>query len=429
MAEQPKVGHITLFRSIRIALITLQLLLIPNVRGVSWSKILPASDLPLNPVLSVCKLSLRAGIDVSQGEQMATRFWAASLEYIRSIPNCTALCWASIENNPETLIALIQWQSVFAWRSFQSSIGFRLMTAVLTTECLNRALSIKLPDNATAGDLVEIAAFQQAATEPMVNFAANWAQFAAAAMKTTNSQCIAFGGWLERDGPYVFNSQELKALADTQPNVFLALVFYKHRPVNIGTLSSSLEENVLFLSRYITDSGILTSPLHRELLEQPIHDPAILSQPTSCRSMSELLSIHAPRIYRKENGFWKSQDKIHGQSLEDQRTGKRLFPGPRGIFTAMGDLNQYTLPQASRIQPPSIHDVVLFRSVESYETPFQEYFNLQKSLGAWLSAPNLGAQLLKSDSQWALMLCRCSRLKHLCLLEIVFVENSGTNYT
>lgn len=408
MAEQPKVGLIPVFRSMRIALITLQHLMIPNVCGVSWNKILSDSDLPLNPVLSVCKLSLRAGIDVNQGEQMATRFWAASLEYIRSIPNCTALYWASIENKPETLIALIQWEAVSAWRSFQSSIGFRLMTAVLTTECLNRASSIRLPDSVTAGDVIEIAAFQLAATEPTVNFSATWAQFAAGAIKTTNSQCVVFGGWLERDGPYVFNSQELKALADTQPSVFLALLFYKHRPVTIGTLSSSLQENVSLLSRYITDYGMLTSPLHRELLEQPIHDPAILSQPTSCRSMSELLSIHAPRIYRQENGFWKSQDTIHGQSLEDQRAGKRLFPGPRGIFTAMGDLNQYSPPQASRLQPPSIHDVILFRSVKSHETPFQEYLNLQNFCGAWTSAPNLGAQLLKSDSQWALMLCRCS---------------------
>lgn len=171
MAEKPKVGPIPAFRSMRIALITLQHL-IPNVCGASWSKILPASDLPLNPVLSVCKLSLRAGINVSQEKQMAARFWAASLEYIRSIPNCTALYWASIENKPETLIAFLQWEDVSAWRSFQSSIGFRLMTAVLTTKCLNRASSIRLPDSITAGDIIEIAAFQLAATEPMVDFSA-----------------------------------------------------------------------------------------------------------------------------------------------------------------------------------------------------------------------------------------------------------------
>lgn len=197
-------------------------------------------------------------------------------------------------------------------------------------------------------------------------------------------------------------------MADTQPSVFLALLFYKHGPVTIGTLSSSLQENVSLLLRYITDYGIITSPLHYELLEQPIHDPATLSQPTSYRSMSELLSIHPPRIYRQENGFWKSLDTIHSQSLGDQRAGKRLFPGPRGIFTAIGDLNQYSLPRASRLQPPSIHDVILFRSVKSHETPFQEYFNLQSCCGAWTSAPNPSAQLLKSDSQWALMLCRCS---------------------
>jgi len=395
--------------------------MIPYVCGVSWSKILPASDLPHNAVLSVCKLSLRAGIDVSQGEQMAARFWAASLEYIRSIPDCTALYWAYIENKPETLIALIQWKAVSAWKSFQSSIGFRLMTGILTTECLNRASSIILPDSVTAGDVIEIAAFQLAATEPMVNFSATWAQFAAGATKTINPQCVVFGGWLERDGPYIFNSLELKALADTQPNVFLAFLFYKHRPVTMGTLPSSLQENISLLSRYTTDHDILTSPVHRELLEQPINDSSILSQPISCRSISELLSIHPPRIYRQENGFWKSQDRIHGQSLEDQRVGKRLFPGPRGIFTAMGDLNQYSLPQVSRLQPPSIHDVILLHSVKSPETSFQEFFNLQNFCGAWKSAGNLGAQLLKSDSQWALMLCRCSRLKHLRLLEIVFV--------
>lgn len=81
------------FCSLCIVLVLPQRTFIPYVSGVGWSKILPASDLPLKPLISVCKLSLRADINVHQGEQMAARFWTASLEYIRSIPDCTAFDW------------------------------------------------------------------------------------------------------------------------------------------------------------------------------------------------------------------------------------------------------------------------------------------------------------------------------------------------
>lgn len=384
--------------------------LIPYVSGAGWSKILPASDLPPKPLLSVCKLSFRAGTNFCQGEQTAARFWTASLEYIRSIPDCTAFYWAPIQNEPETLIALLQWEDVPAWKSFQSSIGFRLMIPILTTECLNRAIPVRLPDGVAAGDIVEMAAFQLPATEPTVDFSAIWDQFAASAGRSNDAQWIVSGGWLERDGPYSIYSEELKALADEQPSVFLALLFCKHGPVTAGTISSSLQEDVSLLSRYVTGHSILTSPLCRETLAQPTPDLAVLSQPISCNSLSSLLSIHPPRIYRQENGFWKSQDKVVGQSLEDHRTGKRLFPGPHGIYSAMGDLSQYSLPCNLPRQPPTVHLVVLFRPMKTGETPTQRFSDLETACRAWTSSQDLSARLLRSDRQWALLICRCSSL-------------------
>ena len=118
------------------------------------------------PVLSVCKLNLRAGTNVHQGDQTPARVWTASIDYIRSIPDCAAFYWASVKNELGTLIALLQWKDVFAWKNFQSSIGFRLMTAFLTPGCLNRALPITLPDDVTSGDIAEMVSIRSRPTNP-----------------------------------------------------------------------------------------------------------------------------------------------------------------------------------------------------------------------------------------------------------------------
>lgn len=176
MLEQFHVGPIFLvFCSMRIALTLPQPPLVPYVFGDSWGKILSERELPSHPVLSVCKLNLRAGTNVHQGYQTPARVWTASIDYIRSIPDCTAFYWASVKNEPETLIALLQWKDAFAWKNFQSSIGFRLMTSFLAPGCLNRALPITLPDNVTSGDIVEMVPFQITAGTSTTDFTTVWA--------------------------------------------------------------------------------------------------------------------------------------------------------------------------------------------------------------------------------------------------------------
>ncbi|KAJ6115691.1 hypothetical protein N7523_006108 [Penicillium sp. IBT 18751x] len=367
----------------RISLKLLQPSLVPYVCGDSWNGILTEAELPSHPILSVCKLNLRAGTNVHQGDQAADRMWAASVDYIRSIPDCTAFYWAFVKDEPETLIALLQWENVSAWRSFQSSIGFRLMTAILIPGCLNRALPIKLPDRVTPGDIVEMVPFQVAATESTTDFTSSWAQFTANAQEANDPRWIVSGGWLERDGPYRSDSQEQKALADQQPNVFLALLFYKDSPLSASALPSSLYEGFSLLSRFVIGPSILTTPLRCERVAQPMPDLAAPSQPLSCNSMSRLLKIHPPRFYRRDNGFWRSQDRTVLHSSRDQWAGKRLFPGPQGIYSAMGNLNQYLIPYNSHVKRPTVHDVFLFRPMKKEKSPILEALELEKFCGAW----------------------------------------------
>ncbi|KAJ5166278.1 uncharacterized protein N7482_005059 [Penicillium canariense] len=279
-----------------ISLTLLQSPLVPFVFGESWSKTLSEAEPPSHPILSVCKMSLRPGTNVHHGNQTAARLWTTSIDYIRSIPDCTAFYWASVKNEPETLIALLQWKDVSAWKKFQSSIGFRLMTAFSTPGCLNRALPLSLPDGVTSGDIVEMVPFQVAAAESTTNFTTIWAQFTANAQEANDPRWIVSGGWLERDGPRNYDSREEKALADQQPSVFLALIFCKDSPLSASTLSPSLQEGVSLLSQFVTGPCILTTPLRCETVAQPMPDLASPSQPISCNSMSRLLKIHPPRL-------------------------------------------------------------------------------------------------------------------------------------
>lgn len=179
---------------------------------------------------------------------------------------------------------------------------------LLTPGCFNRALPITLPDNVTPGDIVEMVPFQITAGESTTDFTTIWAQFKANAQEATDPRLIVSGGWLERDGPFIYDSQEQKTQADQQLSVFLVLIFYTKAPLSASTLSSSLQDGISLLSRFIAGPTILMTTLRCERAGKPITELAPPSQPISCNSMSRLPKIHPPRLYWKDNGFWKSSD-------------------------------------------------------------------------------------------------------------------------
>lgn len=131
--------------------------------------------------------------------------------------------------------------------------------------------------------------------------------------------------------------------------------------------------------------------------------------------MSSLLKIHPPRLYRKDNGFRKSWDITVRHSLQDQIAGKRLFPGPQGIYSAMGHLSQYLIPYNSRRKRPTVHDVFLFRPIKQENPPILQVLELEKFCAAWTTRQDDSqgcGNFLKTDDQWAFFICTPSSLNN-----------------
>jgi hypothetical protein len=389
----------------------------------------------------VIQLSLRPGTDVRDQDQAAARLWEASLDYVCSIPNCTMLYWAPLKDQPEILIILLQWEDALAWKEFEKSVGFRLMAGLLTPICFNRALQLALPSSPPLTDYVlELVSFQFPAdipTDVRQQFTTQWEDLAASAASDNSSDVIITGGWVEPDGPYG-QSAEIRALADSQPRYFLGFLFWR-TVTDAENTGSVLHLKAATLSAGVNDvRSTLTMNLRTESsggsLEQT--PPSECSEtPPPVETTSSLLSVRVQRKYRRENGFWKSLDLVASKSLDDHRARKRLFPGPRGIYLAMGQINQYSLPTKQRRTSPGVIDLFWLKStISSTEViPWREFFQLQQNVARRYDVRICRGRVDNDGSvgHLALLVCKqklpLPRLRSTCARERDFRESAATN--
>lgn len=305
------------------------------------------------------------------------------MDYICSIPNCTMLYWAPLKDHPEILIILLQWEDALAWKAFEKSIGFKLMAGLLTPICFNRALGLALPNSPLLTDRVlELVSFQFPANSPTdvrQQFTRQWEDLSTSAACDNSSDVIITGGWVEPDGPYG-QSPDVRALADSQPRYFLGLLFWR-TATEAENAGSVLHQKAATLSAGVNNvKSTLTTNLRTESGRSFEQTPSEYLE-TPIETTSSLLSVRVQRKYRRENGFWKSLDLVASKSLDDYLAGKRLFPGPRGIYLAMGEINQYSLPIKQHRTSPGVIDLVWLKStISSTEIPSHEFSRLQGNI-------------------------------------------------
>lgn len=129
---------------LRKILIILKRRFSPAVACIRWS-LLSHDEFPNIPILGIIQLDLYPGSGVQDTSQSAYHLWNASLDHVSSIPVFTALYWAPLEDHPDTLIVLLQWEDPGCRKQFQQSVGFGLMGDLLTPDCFNRAAQLALP--------------------------------------------------------------------------------------------------------------------------------------------------------------------------------------------------------------------------------------------------------------------------------------------
>lgn len=174
----------------------------PYIAGIHCSIPEPV-DLPKTSILSIVQLQLHPRNSLEDGTQPANRLWNASLDYVRSIPGYTAFYWATLKDDPETIIILLQWEDPHGWKRLQESIGFGLMLGLLSPNCFNRAAWLAIPSipEPEHRDL-ELVSFHfqtDASAERKENLEAEWKELLRSVVG--NTDVFVSGGWVERDGP------------------------------------------------------------------------------------------------------------------------------------------------------------------------------------------------------------------------------------
>lgn len=360
---------------------------------------------PETPILSIIQLNLHPGCGIQNGGQPATRLWNASLDYVCSIPGSTAIYWAPLKDDPETLIILLQWEDAYSWRQFQESVGFSLMRGLLTRNYLfNRSARLALPDISQHSDL-ELVTFQfkrDTSSERKQQFEEAWKDLRQSANGNSNSDVIICGEWVERDGPNPNypNWQAQVSKSDSQAMYFLAFLFW--RPGVRYSDSGSLRQKAAALTEVPDDSrSILTCSLRREMKANPEEAQII----TPIKSTSSLLSTPIARKYRTNDRFDFSYDPIAFKSYHDMRANKRLHFCPRGVNIAMGHLHQNPGPIHPLGSSQDVFDLFWLKKTMEEEQP-APWQDLQKKNITLLPADVYTGQSEDQPDHLALLICK-----------------------
>ncbi|GKZ72765.1 hypothetical protein AnigIFM50267_009144 [Aspergillus niger] len=368
----------------------------PRLSGVSWTETRLHDHLPPTPVLSFVRLTFRPDVNIVNETKIGHSLWQQSLALISTIPGFQRVYWASISDDPNGVVVLIQWQSGDAWKEFQFSFGFGLMLPLLQQKpLLNCCVQLNLPADFAAGpghilELVELSVlrasnkYDPAERCQWVN--EEW-QGLIEVLKsgvlgiTFPKLLCGVQGWLEDDIPSEYRT-------------FFGLLLWK---VPCGRASwiqiPALNKKILILTSH--SAGISTILTDRLFEYNPLTMPT--NQLVSVERFSGTIFVTqiSPPQYSRDKGFdyiarWDLWGK---RSVDEAASGRRICPLPRAFWCPMGAMSKHGFPTVGDVLPRSavvpMIDVLWLYVDESYSGFSATLGNLCRAIHNKLGSPRL----------------------------------------
>jgi hypothetical protein len=327
----------------------------PGIGGIPWgSSALQnpiKSSIPVETgVLSIIHLKIVSDVSVLIESTPTAKLWFATVQYISTIPGCTAIYWGTeAGQDDKNICLLIQWQDHMSWDRFQRSMALSLMLPVLAENPSNRCALLSLPRNVTTPQAITLFCVTfplGIRTEKREQFSNNWKKLEES---WTKEAIEVRGGWLEDDvkGWLDREGQEGQGIAQqlAQHKHFCALVFAgEQRAMDsrenvdlMGLLNEGLETDQLLSVREF----LLTPTTNWQVRNSEVPSEAI--GPLTY-GFGSLLKLSPPRHYNEKTGIFYNQDLIQGETINATIRRERKFPAPHGGFSLTGHISQYRTP-------------------------------------------------------------------------------------
>ena len=110
-------------------------------------------------ILNVILICCDAGNNILEEDRPAGKLWSMTLRYIQSCPGLQYIYWGKVFEKENVFLFLIQWESIKAWRSFQSSLGVSLLMGLFAANPMNWATKLELSELIDADQIVEVVVF------------------------------------------------------------------------------------------------------------------------------------------------------------------------------------------------------------------------------------------------------------------------------
>lgn len=345
----------------------------PGLSGAPHWKIV-RGDIVSTPscILSIIQLTLLPKLSVLEQMSPAGKLWLATMEYLATIPGCTATYWGTQsghgkqdEEENGKICLLIHWESAMHWAKFQESFGLLMMREVLTEKMglVNRCARIAELPSVAGKEMLELCSFllkSDEFTRDSSRFEEEWIKWRDEREQEGKTW---FGGWLEEDGAWptprlmLDRQEELDrvqdALRKSQDRIFIMIKF-EGAPVEESQGKSSAPPVLAGHTATINTFSIALalaptskhSPQTTELTSahSNLSIDAPLARKIKINWFSQLLQVSPRRCYSEKTGMFHNVDQIQERSVKESlaKPKLRLYPGPRGeMTTKMGDLNQY----------------------------------------------------------------------------------------
>ncbi|KAJ5710426.1 hypothetical protein N7488_004582 [Penicillium malachiteum] len=317
--------------------------------------------MPACPVLGILHFYFHSGVDILEISQPASTLWEKSLEFVSTIPGFQGLSWATIKDaSPhQQIIALIQWESQYSWKLFQSSLGFSMMLGYIS-EIFNRCIQLASPiDISGSACHLELVSFGFSNTpsgtqlQRKAEFKNKWEMaFSGFKYITAETELISVcGEWLEKDND------------NSENEFFVGLLFWKsnteaHSPQilqesNVRKVEDHLES---LLEDATGVTSIYTTRLNHVSSGYSALRPYDLSNFMRFETNHRLFKIPVkPKYAANLSANPYGKDNFH---LESMRHARGTPPGrvglaPAGIWYPMGVLSQHYLPPGRKDDFPA----------------------------------------------------------------------------
>ncbi|KAI0872379.1 hypothetical protein GGS24DRAFT_18584 [Hypoxylon argillaceum] len=333
----------------------------PAVNGVLWNRTSPegeADESGQTSILSILEFTLKPDVDIRDDAKPPRQLWGAALHYISSIPGCCAVDWGpTLEDPPVTILCMVHWDSMVAWRKFQQSLGFSSIIGLLSSSVLNRCAKLGAAgaprfsdgrDRATVVDVVSVTFSADDAPSPERRsvFEQKWNTLITSVTSEHDSLRYSYVVWLENNASTFFDPTATEAAAATKLANFTAFLAWdgaqydSHRIEDLcGSLRASLLSfrwNRPILSR---KSVQLINQVYQEE-HGPSQQPGV-----PITSLASILKLNFPRRCSADLiNLREHARQALARSISDARARTRLFPTPQGSFTSQGELYGGNMP-------------------------------------------------------------------------------------